>query len=208
MILLPKRVTSRPHGLGFTLIELLVVILIICILMAALMPVYGLIQKRAKREATQARISGLVTALERYRNTFDAYPPNPASGFDDDGTLYTYLCGKEGRGIISDPNTPRQKYFEPMLTFGKEAYKLENDKFIIVDSWGTPLHYFNCKEYVETGHSGNNCHKPDTVDIWSYGEDKQKDPDLQEPGSQPINAKDEAVVNDLTNWGAKSKNEK
>jgi prepilin-type N-terminal cleavage/methylation domain-containing protein len=206
MISLPKCVTSRRRG--FTLIELLVVILIICILMAVLMPVYGMVQKKAKREATQSRISGLTAALEQYRVTFDSYPPSPIAGFEDDGTLYTYLCGKDGRGIISDASTPRQKFFPPMLTFGKECYKFDGDKVIIVDSWGTPMHYFNCKEYVDSGRSGDNCHKPDKVDIWSYGEDKQKDPDLQEPGSQPIDPKTEAVVNDLTNWGAKAKNEK
>ena len=48
---------------GFTLIELLVVILIIVILMACLMPIYGKVQLKSRREATQATIMALRALL-------------------------------------------------------------------------------------------------------------------------------------------------
>src|SRR5882724_3309544 len=90
-----RPVHARSRCAGFTLIELLVVILIICILVAALMPIWGKITLQARRADTQARISGLTTALEKYRVQFDSYPPNPTGGFEDDGSLFIYLCGKD-----------------------------------------------------------------------------------------------------------------
>jgi len=191
---------------GFTLIELLVVILIICILIAALMPLWGKITMQAKRTETIARIQGLTTALEKYRVQFDAYPPNPSSGTEDDGTLFTYLCGADGRGVVSDSGTPREKHFEAFLTFGANSYKHNNDKLVLVDSWGTPLHYYNCKAYVDGGGNPDNCHKPDKCDIWSYGPDKMKDAALIEPGNGKVeDPAKELLVDDITNWGSKIK---
>ncbi len=172
---------------GFTLIELLVVMLIILILMAALMPVYSKILLKAKKEATQGMIGTLAASLERYNDAFDSYPPNSASG-DDDGTLYDYLNGKNGRGVAANVGTPREKHFEPFLTLGKEYIKASTggDKLIIVDSWGMPIHYFNCKAFVQGSGDSKLCHNPTSVDIYSTGPDKLKDATTSEPGKETV----------------------
>ncbi len=201
----PMSKTTVParRALGFTLIELLVVIGIIIILMAALMPLYGKVSLKAKREATQAMIMALAGSLERYRVDMDCYPPNANSGTADDGSLFTYLTGQQGTGIVANLGTPRERRYEPYLTLGKEYYKSDGSgNIIIVDSWGQPIHYFNSKAYIEEK-NGNPlyCYNPGGVDIYSTGQDKQQDPDLITPGQGTVKLKTEMkLVDDITNF--------
>jgi prepilin-type N-terminal cleavage/methylation domain-containing protein len=198
-----------PHTGGFTLIELMVVILIILILMAALMPVYNKILLKTKRESTQAMIGALAASLERYKVEFDAYPPGSATGSEDDGSLFAILNGQTGRGVVANVGTPREKHFEPFLTIGKEYIKADasGSKLIIVDSWGMPIHYFNCKAFVED-HGGNPklCHNPTGVDIYSTGQDRKKDEATEEPGQDTvkdrskISAEEKLKTDDITNF--------
>jgi len=200
---------SAQRTTGFTLIELMVVILIILILMAALLPVYNKVLLRAKRASTEAMIGALAASLEAYKNAFDAYPPGATSGTEDDGSLYLILSGPIGRGVAANVGTPREKHFEPFLTIGKEYLKADSSgsKLLIVDSWGMPIHYFNCKAYVEE-RNGNPkfCHNPATVDIYSTGQDRKKDDDTTEPGQQEVKdrskrtAEEIARDDDITNF--------
>jgi prepilin-type N-terminal cleavage/methylation domain-containing protein len=205
----PHRASTGKTGVrairapGFTLIELLVVVSIILILMAALMPIYSKVQLKARREATQAMIMALAGSLERYRVEFDCYPPNAATGTEDDGTLFATLNGKDNRGIVANLGTPRERRYEPFLTLGKEYYKSDpGGNLFIVDSWGMAIHYFNCKAYIEEKNGDpKNCYNPAGVDIYSTGQDKQKDPDLVEPGSGTVKLKTEMkLVDDITNF--------
>jgi len=191
---------------GFTLLELLVVIGIVAVLIAAFLAIGAKVTSDTKRKATISRVMLVTTALERYRNEFDAYPPNPAGGFEDDGTLVKYLCGAENRGVVACPGTTREKHFEAFLPLSSETVKQVGDKLVLIDNWGTPLHYFNCKAYVDGGGNAENCHKPDKCDVWSYGPDKMKDPNLIEPGSQIVEEPAKVwLVDDVTNWGSRPK---
>jgi prepilin-type N-terminal cleavage/methylation domain-containing protein len=133
------RSTNHRSSQGFTLLEVLVVIGIICILAAVLTQTGLVTDKGGRRNSTQSRISGLTTALEAYRVQFDSYPPNPANGFEDDGTLYRYLCGEAGRGVIADPGG-RAVVLPALLTLARKRTAL-----ITVDPFcrcvGAPLHY-------------------------------------------------------------------
>lgn len=187
---------------GFTLIELLVVITIILLLMAALMPMYSKIMHSAKVKSTQAMIMAVAASLERYKNDFESYPPGPTAGTEDDGGLFRFLNGADGRGVVASPGTPRERHYEPYLALEKNYYKQEAGKMIIVDNWGQPIHYFNCKAYVEE-QSGNPkyCHNPASIDLYSTGPDKKKDDDLVEPGTGEVKDRSKThLVDDITNF--------
>ena len=67
----PRGVRSRR---GFTMVELLAVIGIIVILVAILMPVVRSVRIAGHAAASQAAITALASAIERYRQDFGAYP--------------------------------------------------------------------------------------------------------------------------------------
>ena len=198
-----RHTNLRPRkAAGFTLIELLVVITIILLLMAALMPMYSKIFHSAKVKSTQTMIQAVSASLESYRNAFDSYPPSPTTGTTDDGSLFRYLNGKDGRGVVANPGTPREKHYEPYLALEKNYYKQISGNMIIVDNWGEPIHYFNCKAYVEE-QSGNPkfCHNPASIDLYSTGPDKKLDPELVEPGTAEVLDRSKThLVDDITNF--------
>jgi type II secretory pathway pseudopilin PulG len=75
------RVNNRHFRPAFTLIELLTVIGIIILLIGILLPVLASIRRAAWATDSQAAISNLAAACERYRQDFSAYPgviPNTA----------------------------------------------------------------------------------------------------------------------------------
>jgi type II secretion system protein G len=119
---------------GFTLVELLVVIAIISILASMVLVVLGVMNTRAKISTTQARISLIASALDRYVNDFDDYPPSDATD-GKKGALSLYKClsteMKNGPYIGGVPTAD--------LTG-------END-VVIVDEWRTPIYYFHHKDY-------------------------------------------------------------
>lgn len=207
----PKMAISRRASIrtrsgfgGFTLIELLVVIMIILILMAALMPVYSKIMLRARREATSSLIGALSASLERYKVDFDCYPPNPDGATEDDGTLFDTLNGPENRGFTANPGTARERHYEPYFLVDRTNVKKINGRQVIVDSWGQAIHYFNCKSYVEEKNGNPKfCHNPTAFDIYSTGQDRQRDPDLIEPGTAEVKDRSETkFVDDIANFGS------
>ena len=112
------------------------------------------------------------------------------------------LMGPEGKGIISNPGQPNQKHFARFsANIPGEYCRRAGDNVIVVDSFGQPLHYFNCKAYVESGRPPENCHNATSFDIWSYGPDKKKDDALVIPGTGPVEKSTEVkYVDDIKNW--------
>jgi prepilin-type N-terminal cleavage/methylation domain-containing protein len=202
-VLQNSRKRANSCGAGFTLVEMLVVIAIIVLLMAILMPVYGKVRIEAKKKATDGLIRGLGAGLELYKNEFESFPPTPNGGADtsDDGTLFKYLAGPEGHGIVANAGTPREKRFASFLQIPAEFIKSKDGKNVIVDAFGMPIHYFNCKAFVDSGKDPTFCHNPDSYDIYSTGVDKMKDPDLVEPGTKKVEDKGKVhYVDDQMNW--------
>lgn len=192
---------------GFTLIEMLIVVTIIALLMALLMPLYGTVRDKARKTATKTLIKVVESALEKYRNDMEAFPPTPANSTEDDGTLLLYLNGPDGKGVLANPGTPREKRYEPYLAITNDFVKHQDAKLIIVDAWGQPLHYFNCKSWVDTGHNPKFCHNPDSVDLYSTGSDRKRDPKHEEPGTELSDDNkdgkmddDGELVDDITNY--------
>lgn len=60
---------------GFTLLELLVVMVVIGLLAAIIVPVFGRAKESARRSADMAKMNSLRTALQLYRVDQGAYPP-------------------------------------------------------------------------------------------------------------------------------------
>ena len=64
---------------AFTLVELLIVISIIGILAALLMPAISAAQRNAVRSTSKAFLTGMVTALERYKDEYGYFPSGGAA---------------------------------------------------------------------------------------------------------------------------------
>ena len=204
---------------GFTVIELLIVIAIIAILMGLLMPTIAYIQRVAKIKHTKTLINGLSAALERYKLQFDEYPPStvadpylnctPAVPIDN-ASLYTYLCGADGRGPIQY-NNGTQRHFEPFYTAPPEFLVKSGNQYFIVDAWGKNIVYLNCFFYTQarqaadpayTSTTDPACHNPNTFDIYSTGPDQTKDPQHDHIDNNGNGLIDEAaeLVDDITNY--------
>lgn len=200
-----EAVQIRRNCGGFTLIEMLVVIAIIVILMALLLPVLGAARESAKKKATRALIDGITAGMERYFTEFDEYPPSTDSGMGDTpdpASIYKYLCGTDGRGItrvIGSGIDKKVRHYDPFISPPPENQIKSGTDTIIIDSWGKPVVFLNCRYYTESQKAGNpsyvpdsTCKNPNTFDIYSTGPDREKDSD------PPDSSKKQP--NDVTNF--------
>jgi len=184
---------------GFTIVELLIVIAIIAILMGLLMPTIAAIRQRSKVAATRTLMEGLTTALNRYYVDFEEYPPSTLSlkgGAADPASLYTYLCGKDGRGIVSRGGASgKETRYDPYMTVPPELLRRQTDGTVVVmDSWGKDFVYYNCREYTlqqrELNKEYITCpetQNPNSFDIFSVGPDRLED-------------KHPELIDDIANW--------
>lgn len=203
-----EQTPAKSEPSGPTLLSLLVLVWIgALIAFFVFAPIFVRRSPHSHKTPSKALISVIGSALEAYRNDHDAYPPSPAAGTADDGTLFRYLNGVDGKGVTANPGTPNVKHFEPYLAITSDFVKHIGDRMIIIDPWGNPIHYFNCKAYVDAGHDPANCHNPDSFDLYSTGPDGKRDPNHQEPGTQLIDENkdgkfddDAELVDDITNY--------
>ncbi len=94
-----KRTTSSRSA--FTLIEILVVVAIIGLLVAALLPAFGVVRTKARYAQAQAQYSALSTGLEMFRGESDlggSYPPS-ASDYQTDRQIIADPRGSEGNKV-------------------------------------------------------------------------------------------------------------
>lgn len=187
---------------GFTMIELLVVVTIIAVLMGLIITTAGVIRKNAAIQATRTLIQGIEQGLNRFYTEFGVYPPSNADdlgqGDVERDSLFKYLCTSDRRMIetsLLGKAQPSGKSLEPFLNVPDGYLRKEGNSTYIVDAWGTPIVYLNCKEYTDTAIANNpaytddgKCHNSQSFDLYSFGPDKQKDPD-------PLNP-----VDDIINW--------
>ena len=96
---------------AFTLIELLVVISIIAILAGIALPVYGMVQKRAKTTLVGNNLRQVGTAVIAYTNDNDdqMVTGTPATWIADDGTDSSFVAKYLGRShkVLKSPFDPR-----------------------------------------------------------------------------------------------------
>ena len=200
----PKSKIKNPKscGRGFTLIELLVVVVIISTLMGLIVTTSGLIRQKMRIEATRTLLLGISSGLDRFYTEFGVYPPSNSSDLNDTDmqpdSLYRALCSSDRRDIETNLlgfSTFSGKTIEPFIDVPAEYLRREGTSTIIVDAWGSPMLYLNCRGYTDTQRALNPawpddglCHNPQSYDLYSFGQDRQKDPD-------PLNP-----VDDIINW--------
>jgi prepilin-type N-terminal cleavage/methylation domain-containing protein len=186
---------------GFTMIELLIVVVIIGILTSLLLPTIGTIREKARNKATRALVEGLSAALTRYNNDFDEYPPSTVGELGDPGSpqedaLFRYLCGPDGQGITKVTGS-KKRTIEPYINIPPEFLKKGSDnRFYVVDAWGSEIVYKNSKAYVDAMTGGNvsqvfktdKVMNPSSFDLYSKGPDRKEDPDRLR------------LVDDIANW--------
>ncbi len=116
---------ARPAAEGITLVEVLVVIAIICMLAAALMPVYNKARLRALTVSTKTIIHSIEAAFSMYTSDFGDYPAH--SGSDT-----SFLVG-----LLQGP-VESSLWKGPYMRFREKDLDPDNN---IVDAWGSPLYY-------------------------------------------------------------------
>ena len=102
----------RPDLKGFTMIELMVVVVIVAILAAIAIPIYGRYIKNARMSEAEARIGEIITGAKSYAQEYDAndngigeWPPAAGGGVCDlSATQYFTYAITTGAGAES--NTP------------------------------------------------------------------------------------------------------
>jgi prepilin-type N-terminal cleavage/methylation domain-containing protein len=192
---IPQRNSARA---AFTLIELLIVITIVALLFALTVGGFSYAQRSAARSKTAATIKAVQSALERYNTEFGEYP-EPANPGDTislrDKTynvagaamLYQAMSG-DGFDAIrvavpptnagpsqSDGNIDPNEAKNVMLTdMPKEVWRLQGNRYFMIDGFGNPLQYIRAAPQNVTGAAAP---APTTInttyDIWSYGEDEE-----------------------------------
>jgi type IV pilus assembly protein PilE len=72
-----KHLRRRPHSAGFTMIELMVVVLIVGVLAAIAIPIYGKYIKNARLTEATGRMGEIITAAKAYAQEHQDASGNP-----------------------------------------------------------------------------------------------------------------------------------
>lgn len=211
---------------GFTLIELLVVITIIAVLAGLTLGVTGNVRHKAAVSRAKVEISGIETALMRYKIDNGDYPEanQAVSGLTASSTFFPTTAGNPsnyktaGKALFA-ALLGRTKYSDPVDTAGGKVQYLElkesqtelnSGASYIIDPFGYPYGYF----YDPVGIGGTsttptakkslyNFVEPD---IWSTaGETKNIDNPYNADGSikNPVTDEMARYLRWVTNWGSK-----
>lgn len=159
---------TRPRR-GFTLMEILVVMVILAILASTVAAVLINMRSKARIERTRNQIALIVSALEKYRDEFGAYPPDTGYGLAMETSPGTYDAGSLWRHLARRVKHPRTgKLLGPFLEWPQEdraryADALAGESFYLADPWGMPYGY--------VGDPRRAVRNPGGVDVFSCGPD-------------------------------------
>ncbi len=137
---------------AFTLVELLIVISIIGILAALLMPAISAAQRNAVRSTSKAFLTGMVTALERYKDEYGYFPQfltqRERTNLDDGSYSENFVkavTGKdpEGRMLSASDRREYNRKAREFMTFnsGNLIQNKAGGQWKVVDGFGNPNIY-------------------------------------------------------------------
>lgn len=140
---------SKRSEEGFTLVELLVVVVIIGVLVAIAIPMYGSYRKGAANKSAQSDVRGAITAVEQYYSeNANKYPPSTA------GTLGVAVDFKD---TTQTGNVPQKATVSPGNTL---SFVNKTDTYYIcaVNSDGGTVYVYNTAD-------GKSVHKSAGADL-------------------------------------------
>ena len=145
---------------AYTALELLIAIAIIAMLSAILLPAISSSQRKANTAKTKAMIESLGVAIESYRSTFGAYPPEAeilgTAVSDSSESVYYHT----GATFVAGNNTSQAISAGPFMEFRKKSLgstSMNEDMdglgpqddavYEITDPWGGTYLYENPGTY-------------------------------------------------------------
>jgi len=160
---------------GFSLLEVLVVVVIMMILAALSVGIYGWVEARKRDDLSKNQLNMLTMAVERYYNDHQAYPKldGKLSLESSSQALYAALYGDEdGDGNTDEGKSVYLSELDPKGSGAKTKFVVkEGNGFIVMDPWGKPFRYRLGYDQLEQGDE-NAGENPD-FDVWSAGKDGQ-----------------------------------
>jgi Tfp pilus assembly protein PilE len=171
---------------GFTLLQTVIVVAIIALLAALMLSGGGGHHRPTKRRSTEAALTAVTSALERYHDHYGEYPEPanldeaseviPGKSYRIGGAkcLYQALAGDGNdaiKGVVGEAATSSNGALENeelkrimFKDMPPSMWRKIGESYIIVDGYGRPFQYI--KAHPEKKNTINS-----TYDLWSYGDD-------------------------------------
>ena len=194
-----KTRTFARHTAGFTLAELMIVISLIIILAALTIGGYNYAMKGSKRRTTEATLTGIESALERYFDKYGEFPEpaapdetydmRPGKTYNIGGSkcLYQALRGdgfdsiKGGANGASPEASPQsdgnfQDAEVGQVTFKdmpQAMWRKMGNHYLLIDAFNNPFQYVKAAVPKTAGANVEPTTINSTYDLWSLADDEK-----------------------------------